>query len=640
MSIRIRWPFPRVALLAVLACLLCTTPVGARAADALAGVDEGLAGPALKPDFGTLALQEFIQRLFSDALGLPVVIAPALRADADPVSLRLESAVTPRQLFRIGRSVLAARGVVLEQEGKLLHFARADAAGVRLPPQLMHEGPTDPGRTVFVQVPLQVVTPVKVGAWLAETLDSPVFNVDEDTLGNAVLLSGPVAVVEEAMRMVKVLDQPRSVARHGVRIVPRHLPADRLAADLVSILQSEGIAADARSPVSTVIVMPLTSQQAVAVFATRPTLLEHVAEWSRNIDRPPGQAGLNGVFTWPLEHQQATVVVEALQGLLAGASAAAARPGVALPSPTEEGAEQAEGAQDAADGAPSGPVRNLPAPSPPALAADTNRNAVVFRGPAREWQRLAAQISTMDVPAPSVLVELLLVDVRLDRSAGSGLEWLASGSVHGDDVSLGSGGFGLRQDGFNLLLRDGNTVRAALALFAGDTRVAIRSRPRLVVASGHEARLEVGDEVPVVASTARSIRRTGAPLVSNVEYRHTGLSLAIRPTVLAGDRVELEVLQELATARETVSSGIDSPTILSRRLQTTVSLREGGAVLLGGLQESAGSASRAGAAALPAPATALDAKTRESAWKELMVLIRPRVLRSPEDAATVTAGGR
>jgi general secretion pathway protein D len=189
---------------------------------------------------------------------------------------------------------------------------------------------------------------------------------------------------------------------------------------------------------------------------------------------------------------------------------------------------------DGADGAAPDSARRPPSPS--ALAADTNRNAVVFRGPVREWQRLSAQIRAMDVPSSSVLVEVLLVDVRLDRTAGSGLEWLASGSVHGDDVSLGSSGLGLGQDGFNLLLRDGSTVRAALELFAADTRAAVRARPRLVVASGHEARLEVGDEIPVLASSSRSTRRPDAPLVSAVEYRHTGLSLAVRPTVLAGDR--------------------------------------------------------------------------------------------------------
>jgi general secretion pathway protein D len=615
----------------LLALMMLACGVGATGTDARQA--PWLSGPALKPEFGRLTVPAFIQRMFVESLGRDVVVSPEVRAMAEPVDLRLESAVTPQQLFRIGRSVLAARGVAVKDDGKMLVFSLS-AGGARLPPRVRGTGAPEPQRDVFVQVPLQVVTPVKVGVWLAETLASPAFNVDEDTLGNSVLLSGPPEVVEEALRMVKVLDQPRAVARHGMRIVPRHLHAERLAADLVSILQSEGIAADARSPVSTVIVMPLSAQQAVAVFATRRALLDHVAEWARNIDRTPGEAALNGVFSWPLEHQQAGVVVEALQGLVAGGPAGTVRPAAALPAPPEGVGEEADGA----DGAAPDSARRPPSPS--ALAADTNRNAVVFRGPVREWQRLSAQIRAMDVPSSSVLVEVLLVDVRFDRTAGSGLEWLASGSVHGDDVSLGSSGLGLGQDGFNLLLRDGSTVRAALELFAADTRAAVRARPRLVVASGHEARLEVGDEIPVLASSSRSTRRPDAPLVSAVEYRHTGLSLAVRPTVLAGDRVEMEVLQEISTARETASSGIDSPTIRSRRLQTTVSLRDGGAVLLGGLQETAGSASRAGAAALPGPATALDAKTRESGRTELMVLIRPRVLRSPEEAAAVTAGGR
>jgi len=113
--------------------------------------------------------------------------------------------------------------------------------------------------------------------------------------------------------------------------------------------------------------------------------------------------------------------------------------------------------------------------------------------------------------------------------------------------------------------------------------------------------------------------------------------LAIRPTVHAGDRVDIEVMQDLSNARETASSDIDSPTILSRRLQTSVSLRDGGAVLLGGLLASSGTTGTAGGMPLPAPANALDARLRERARTELLVFIRPQVLRSPEEASAASA---
>ena len=600
------------------------------------GIERHLSGPDAKPALGSLPLAAFIQRVFAGTLGFEIVLAPDVQADEEPVNLRLGSAVSRRQLFLIGRRILSARGIAIQFNEGVLFFVRDAARKTPGIPRLPGSSNPYPDQDLFVQVPLRFVGPVKVGVWLAENLASRGFNVDEDTVGNTVLLSGPEDIVAEALRMLEVLDQPRFAARHSLKIVPRHVPADSLARDLVAILQSEGIAAEERSPVSSVMVMPMLTQNVVLVFAARQGLADHAAEWARHIDRPAADTVGSGIFSWPLEHMQADVVVDVLQGLVdttppsASAIAASLPPDETADPPPDDGG---------ADSTASASTRRSPQPSRPALAADRNRNAVVFRGPAVEWRRLVAQIRAMDLPVASVLVEVLLVDVRLDRNAGSGLEWLASGSIHGDEVSFGSSGLGLGQDGFNLLLRDGSTVRAALALFAADTRAAIRARPRLVVASGHEARLEVGDEIPVVASSSRSTRRPDAPLVSAVEYRHTGLSLAVRPTVLAGDRVELDVLQELSSARETASSGIDSPTIRSRRLQTTVSLRDGGAVLLGGLQETAGSASRAGAAALPRPATALDAKTRESGRTELMVLIRPRVLRSPEEASALTAGG-
>lgn len=493
---------------------------------------------------------------------------------------------------------------------------------------------------MFVQVPLQVVTPVRVGVWLAETLAAPGFNVDEDTIGNSVLLSGPPAVVEDALRMVRVLDQPRAAARHGLRITPRHIPSDRMATELVSVLQSEGIAADPRSPVSTVMVVPLSTQNTVAVFAARQGLIDHAAEWARAIDLPPSVSDMESVFSWPLEHQQAMVVVEALQPLLREERSGLSGGAIVAPQ-ISDAPEVGEGEEDVPDedggiGSQSGNAP-LPAKRPPALVADTHRNAVVFRGTAAQWRRLGPQIRAMDVPAPSVLVDVFVIEVSLGRQFASGLEWLASGGVGGERISFGSRGLAPGEEGFKLLLRDGETVRAALGLTESDSRAALRARPRLLVVSGHEARLDVGDDVPVLASSARSTRRADAPLVDRVEYRRTGLSLAVRPTVSGDGRLDLEVSQEVASARRTASSGIDSPTIRSRRLQTTVSLRDGGAVLLGGLTESVSSGTQAGGARLPAPLDLPDARQRDADRTELLVLIRPRVLQTPEDAAGVTA---
>jgi general secretion pathway protein D len=246
----------------------------------------------------------------------------------------------------------------------------------------------------------------------------------------------------------------------------------------------------------------------------------------------------------------------------------------------------------------------------------------------------------MDRPAPAVLVEVLIAEVTLNDSENSGVEWLAKGSFsrNGDtyDVDYGTvGGLGIGSTGFNLTLDNAGETRAVLNMLYKNERAQIRSRPRLMVMSGQSARIDVGDEIPVVSSSARSIDNSDAPIVNNVEYRKTGVTLEIRPTVHASGYVDVEVAQELSQATQTTTSDIDSPTIFNRSIETTVSLKDGGSVLLGGLVSSSGGTKQRGIPVLgKLPGIGklfrVDGDTEDRT--ELMVLVIPYVVRTPEEA--------
>ena len=116
--------------------------------------------------------------------------------------------------------------------------------------------------------------------------------------------------------------------------------------------------------------------------------------------------------------------------------------------------------------------------------------------------------------------------------------------------------------------------------------------------------------------------------MTNVDYRRTGLSLEIRPTVLAGGRLELVLRQSYSQARETASSGIDSPTILSREFETTVLLADGEALLLGGLVASGSEEGEQGlplASRLPVAGALFRGQRQRATHTELMVLLVPRI---------------
>ena len=541
-----------------------------------------------------MPLAAFIEQVFGADPERVLQIEPQIRLRSDEVELRLVAAPDRERLQRIARWILTERGVRLREEGPLLLAEAVDpGSGQALPRPVTASGiaAQAPDSQVMIYRTLTAASIERTSGWLAEEFALRGVETSEDPGGNALLLAGPAAAVEEALRFVDVLDRPLLRGSHSRLLALVHTEAEALAETLSQVLQSEGIEARTNAVGSAVTLVALTESRGLVVFATRPDLLEHTTAWVQLLDAEAGYQS-EGVFSHALSHITATRAVEVLSALVS--------------------------------------------PDTP-LVADPTRNAVVFRGPPAQWRLLLAQLPAMDLPSATVMVEVLVLELSLESRFESGLDWLVSRRIDAEELSVGTSGLSSGEAGFNLLLRDGNTVRAALALFAGDARVAIRSRPRLVVASGHEARLEVGNEIPVVASTARSTTRPDSPLVSNVEYRRTGLVLAIRPTVHAGDRVDIEVMQDLSNARETASSDIDSPTILSRRLQTSVSLRDGGAVLLGGLLASSGTTGTAGGMPLPAPANALDARLRERARTELLVFIRPQVLRSPEEASAASA---
>src|SRR5690606_24108614 len=104
--------------------------------------------------------------------------------------------------------------------------------------------------------------------------------------------------------------------------------------------------------------------------------------------------------------------------------------------------------------------------------------------------------------------------------------------------------------GLTYLLDVAGQNRAALTAFANDNRVSILSTPRLLVKSGNEANIDVGTEVPTVTMTTTSNQHTEGStyLLQSIQYRKTGITLKIQPTVYSDDRIDLDISQEVSEA--------------------------------------------------------------------------------------------
>lgn len=593
-------------------------------------IQGGLAEPRLQGDeirvnYHNLPLPAFINEVFGEQLKLSYSLDPELAKQTDLVTLRITQALSPLELYRVAKNTLETYGVVMQTTDDLISFTIDKNKTGGAPPLLVSgralPDVPDSQRPIFMFVPLEVVSNTKVKSWLESVLQGQSISVREDPIRNAIVLQGKPAQVEQALTIIKSLDQPLMRGKYSVSIEPSFMPAEELAINLEKILQSEGYDASRQPPLGSVILLPLKGSNSLIVFAPNQKTLNHVKDWALTIDRKQQLSIDQGIFSYEVANARADHVVEMLNQLESGGASTA----ISNTAPVGD----------------LGTNSKLERKALGRFVVDDNRNAILFQGSGQQWLELLPVIKLMDKAAPSVLLEVLIAEVTLNDQDVTGLEWLAKGSVDIDGrtfVSRAStlGGLGVGGKGFNLTLDRAGETRAVLNAFYENKKAEIRSRPRIMVKSGQTASIDVGDEIPIISSESRSVTDGDSPLVRNVQYRKTGLNLTIKPVIHASGYVDVEIDQTLSSAVATDTSGIDSPTIFNRHLQTVVTLKDGGSILLGGLVSSTGGSTTRGVPVLgkvPGLGKLFRTDSETEDRTELMVLVIPYVLKDPVESS-------
>ena len=531
---------------------------------------EGLTGDPVEVTFHELPLVSFINEVFGEQLGLSFAISPGLQRQEDLVTLRLTERIPPSQLFATARRVLASYGVdIRDEEGVLTFFANEEVAGGDVPlivsGRALPEVP-DSHRTIFQLVLLKVASPAYVRRWLLELFDRDVLQLIEEPDRNTLVLRGNRDVVERALAMVEVFDQPALHGRHGLIVEPAFLGAEDLAEMLASVLEAEGYFVSKGRGGGSVILVVLDGINKVMVYATDPAALDRVEEYARMFDEEHQKTTTDALFTYEVRNTQAEMIAETLNQILPSASSA---PG---------------GGQSSGE---SGASTNQPQRSRGGLVVDKNNNLLLYRGSGDQWAEILEIIAKLDKPVPSVLIEVVIAEISLGDQMGSGFEFLFNSGA--DEFGLVGGTLGTLGVGAKagtLTLDSAGQTRAVLNFFVENSLVVIRSSPRLLVKSGATGAIQVGNQIPTISQIAEGGTQVGGTtnILQQVTYRDTGVNLEFTPIVQANGLVDLEITQNLSEARPTAATSLEgTPTILTRDIATSLTLRDGAALLMGGL---------------------------------------------------------
>ena len=192
--------------------------------------------------------------------------------------------------------------------------------------------------------------------------------------------------------------------------------------------------------------------------------------------------------------------------------------------------------------------------------------------------------------------------------------------------------------GFNLIGGNPNSPQVILNALHTLTDVKILSNPSLVVLDNEQATLEVGDQVPITTGTA-DVLSAGSTVVNTVDYKDTGIIMHVQPRVNSNGVVLLNIDQEISSVPENTSTSTNlTPTISQRKVKSSISVQSGQIVLLAGLISETQSASRSGVPVLdqlPYIGAAFSTTGKSKVRTELIMLIRPQIIRNGADASMV-----
>jgi len=348
-----------------------------------------------------------------------------------------------------------------------------------------------------------------------------------------------------------------------------------------------------------------------------------------------GQSGPIQLFVLRIRHARAADVAATVNALY-GRASALGEIGAPRPTLAEELRQNLVPPAEAAQAPQQRPVIDKVAElkGDITIIPDPRTNSLLIRASREDFDLIRAAVEQVDVRPLQVLIEVVIAELRRDRSLSFGVGVLVPRQkISGSNTEVSGSTSGLSAGDFVLTVMKLGTldVTATLAAAASRGDVTILSRPVLLAANNESAEILVGSQRPFV-QVQRALP-TDAPLRDQViQFKDVGTRLAVRPTISDDGYVMLHVAQEVNAA--TAEIAFDAPVISTRSVQTQLLVKDGHTAVLGGLADRQRDVTRAGIpllSGIPILGGLFGRQVKRATETELFVFLTPRVIRTDQD---------
>ncbi|TGQ73024.1 type II secretion system protein GspD [Mesorhizobium sp. M00.F.Ca.ET.186.01.1.1] len=570
--------------------------------------------------------------VLGDALHVNYVVDPRVQGT---VTLQTSKPVSKDALSDILESALAVNGAGIVKRGGTYQIVPLSETLSSTPSvSVPSVSPSGPG------VKVQVLQLQYIAADEMKTILEPITRQGSvlrvDSTRNLITVAGNNNDLDAIREAVSVFDvdwmRGMSVALHPLKASK----PSAVASELDSIFGTK------EGPGAKLIqFIPNDRLNSVLVITSRPAYLSRAASWIAKLDRL-AETNEDQLFVYQIQNRPAKELAEVLSSVLGTPVKTEGSSAGSNVSPDQTPITmQSDGVTPAPLTGPS-PMQEVAADGQPkphaSVVADVENNALLIQTTARDYERIEQILAKVDVLPTQVMLEAVIAEVTLNDDLKYGLRWFfENGGMKISVTDVAKGVAAAALPGFNWSYATDN-IQVTLNALSSITDVNVISAPTIMALNNQKAILQVGDQVPIATRQVVDQTLGSSPVVS-VEMKDTGVILTVTPRINNAGRVMLDIQQEVSNVTKTTSSGIDSPTIQQRKIQTRVLVNDGESLALGGLIQSRNNVDRTQVPILgdiPILGNAFKQKTDSIGRTELIIFIRPRVVRDISEAREVT----
>ena len=598
-----------------------------------------LSGGDVKISVESIPINQFIDLVFSKVLHLNYTVGDAIKKLKTPISLNMSQVQPKKEVFAVVKKLLLLNGVSIRKENGVFFIykkdkneASKDMTGVYIGYGRSLSSKVKDDEKVLMFVPYDYINPSNsVTVFRRAGLNSLKFFYP---IKGIQMMEGDAQSIRRALAMKRLIDRPYLEGKKLYLVEFQNIEVSKFTTRMKAIFASNSINVTTSPSKGGILMTQIPELNSLLVISPKRSWIDMLLYWKKKLDIKSEISKKQKFYTYKVKNRKADDLAKAINAVLK----------MKLTTITD--------ASQVNKKAITTKVRKVNLKSKTqntsnaSIVADLPTNMLMMKMTPAQHRQILPLIERLDALPLQVLVKITLAEVTMTNSFSLGFEYalknnkaispstanILSGAI---TSTLGAAGITASYTSKNL-----STIINA---FAQKKLLNILSEPRILILNNKTGTINVGKQIPTLASEASASdltnNSTSPSILRNIKYQNTGTIVSLTPTINSNGILTMKVNITLSAGQINNTSKIDSPLIVSRALSTVLTIKSGDSVLLGGLISSNVSNNISGVPGfedIPLVGNLFKTKDKTRDKTELIMLIQPYIIKMPQDLGEKT----